>query len=61
MPELAYIVAGSRTSVKVEFAPDPENPSEKTPLQVRVYNIVFITQVSLIYHRSLLHRHWSSP
>ena len=33
MPELAYIVAGSRASVKVEFAPDPANPTEKLPLQ----------------------------
>ena len=34
MPELAFIVAGSRSSVKVEFAPDPESPNEKPPIQV---------------------------
>ena len=34
MPELAFIVAGSRSSVKVEFAPDPESPYEKPPIQV---------------------------
>lgn len=33
MPELAFIVAGSRSSVKVEFAPDPESPNEKPPIQ----------------------------
>ena len=59
MPELAYIIAGSRSSVRVEFASDPETPNGKPPLQVLIYYLLktrmkFISFIVSLHNMSLI-------